>query len=123
MQEDWIDELLAYLEAHGYAVVAVHSKQEAITALQTRTDWLGLVAISDWMMSDANGEPGLLKLTKDKIPAVSIITPATWKYARDRMLDELILPVDEYVSAPFGADTLIARMQKVGIANSQSPNH
>lgn len=107
------------LEAHGYTVVAVRSKQQAVHRLQTRKDWLGLVAISDWMMADAQGEPGLIELTKNKLPTISLITPTSRQETGYRYMDEIFFPPQHaYVGLPVDADTLVARMIKAGMVGN-----
>ena len=117
MPEEWGKLTCSYLHAHGFSTIAAYTKEEFTKLLRQQTGLSGIVAVSDWVMSEQNGnEDGIIKQLQGKIPTVTIITDESRQKSGYRYMDEVFfLPKHEYVTAPFSLEELAVRMEKVGM--------
>lgn len=120
MPEEWGKITCPYLHAHGFSLIAAYTKEEFSKLLRQQTGLNGIVAISDWVMSEQNGnEDGIIKQLQGKIPTVTIITYESRQESGYRYMDEVFFPPKhEYVTAPFGVEELVVCMEKVGMMKS-----
>ena len=95
-----------YVKNEGYEPVAAYNGKEALTKLNTTPD-IGLV-ILDLMMPEMDGMEVIKQLRKDSAIPVLILSAKT---ADMDKIQGLISGADDYVTKPFSAITLIARIK------------
>ena len=108
---DVIEEMLvAEIKQEGFSVLIANSYKQALEIIKTQ-NLLAVIMLSEWAMPQSDGNGGLMKFLKNRIPTVSLITHETYKKDHS-WFDELYdRPRHEYLHLPADIHAIVTTVK------------